>query len=389
MSESPHPLSVGGMPGVERQSLPPTSADGVEPEEPLIYDAVAPERRAPELPRLGPVPTEYRVGLCAWQDRSMIEEGSFYPARTMRAEDRLWWYARFFDCVEVNSTFYAPLPARNAVLWAQRTPPGFLFSIKAYALLTGHHLDAGRLPEPLAAMLPARARRNARGQFENQLFPPEARDWAFRTFREALLPLLDAGKLGYVLFQMAPWFRFDAAALAYLASLPAELPGVTIAIEFRDASWLPGHTEEALAFLARHGLTYVSVDAPRTPSMVASVIALTSPVAVLRLHGRNASGFLKQLRGEQPTVAEKYGYLYEPDELEAIVGRVRRLEGHARRVYIKMNNNVTDAPAINGGQIKELLGLEIPDRETVTAAWRSRRGRGRRSAGAHGPGDPA
>ena len=75
--------------------------------------------------------TEYRVGLCAWQDKSMLEDGSFYPIKTMKAEERLWWYSRFFDCVEVNSTFYAPLSAQNAVLWAKRTPPGFLFSVKA------------------------------------------------------------------------------------------------------------------------------------------------------------------------------------------------------------------------------------------------------------------
>ena len=110
-----------------------------------------------------PVATEYRVGLCAWQDRSMLEDGSFYPIKSMKAEERLWWYSRFFDCVEVNSTFYAPLAAQNAVQWVKRTPPGFLFSVKAYALLTGHHLDAARLPPELAARVPARARPDDRG----------------------------------------------------------------------------------------------------------------------------------------------------------------------------------------------------------------------------------
>ena len=324
-----------------------------------------------------PTPTEYRVGLCAWQDKSMIEVGRFYPIKSMKAEERLWWYSRFFDCVEVNSTFYAPLSAQNAVLWAKRTPPGFLFSVKAYALLTAHHLDAGRLPEPLAELLPAGARPNPRGQIENDAFPPEARDWAFAAFREALQPLADAGKLGYVLFQMAPWFRFGTAALDYLASLAERLPGLTLAIEFRDASWLPGHTAETLEFLAGHRLTYVSVDTPRTPANVASAVALTSPVAVYRLHGRNAQGFLKQLRGETPTVAEKYGYLYNQAELTKIVDRGRELEGHARRIYFKLNNNVGDAPAINGVQIRELLGQDNADRDQVEAEWRQRRHRPR------------
>src|SRR6266545_3340215 len=273
----------------------------------------------------GPLETEYRVGLCAWQDKSMLEEGHFYPIKSMRAEERLWWYSQFFDCVEVNSTFYAPLAAENAVRWVKRTPAGFLFSVKAYALLTGHHLDAARLPEPLKTMLPASARPNARGQFENKLFAREAYEWAFQTFSEAL---------------------------DYLAGLPDRLPGLTLAVEFRDASWLPAHTDEVLRFLAARGLSYVSVDAPRTPAGVAT------PVAVLRLHGRNAAGFLKQLHGASPSVAEKYGYLYNEAEIGEIVARGRGLAGHARRVYFKLNNNVGAAPAINGIQIRELLGLD-------------------------------
>src|SRR5262245_4202634 len=168
-----------------------------------------------------PVTTEYRVGLSAWQDKSMVEDGSFYPIRSMKAEERLWWYRRFFDSVEVNSSFYAPLSAENAVRWVKRTPPGFLFSVKAYALLTRHHLDATRLPGPRRARVPADARPDARGQIDNERFAPEARQWAFAAFREALRPLADADKLGYVLFQLAPWVGYGPAALEYLATLPA------------------------------------------------------------------------------------------------------------------------------------------------------------------------
>jgi uncharacterized protein YecE (DUF72 family) len=347
--------------------MPKSSPDSPPPAPPLI-------RYHPDRP----VVTEYRVGLCAWQDKSMLDEGSFYPVKSMTAEDRLWWYSRFFDCVEVNSTFYAPLSAQNAVLWTKRTPPGFLFSVKAYALLTGHHLDAARLPPPLLPMLPASARPNARGQFENRLFGPEARDWAFATFREGLQPLADAGKLGYVLFQMAPWVKYGEAALEYLASLPARLPGTTIAVEFRDASWLPAHAEETLGLLSARGLAYVSVDVPRTPASVDDTVALTAPVAIVRLHGRNREGFMKQLQGREPSVAEKYGYLYDRQELTSIVARGRALDGQARQVYFKLNNNVGDAPAINGEEIKELLGLETADRAAVEEQWRARRRAARR-----------
>ena len=65
----------------------------------------------------------------------------------------------------------------------------------------------------------------------------------------------------------------------------------------------------------------------------------------------------------------------EPEILEQIVAGGRRLHGHASRVYFKLNNNVGDAPAINGIQIRELLGLDIADRDQVQTEWRRRRRR--------------
>ena len=82
---------------------------------------------------------------------------------------------------------------------------------------------------------------------------------------------------------------------------------------------------------------------------------------------------MKQLRGQAPTVAEKYGYLYDSTEIEEIVARGRGLDGQASRIYFKLNNNVGDAPAINGIQIRELLGQDTADRAQVEAEWRQRR----------------
>ncbi len=51
-----------------------------------------------------PVETAYRVGCSSWLDPSLLAAGTFYPDPKMTAEDRLRWYARFFNCVEVNAT---------------------------------------------------------------------------------------------------------------------------------------------------------------------------------------------------------------------------------------------------------------------------------------------
>ena len=197
-----------------------------------------------------------------------------------------------------------------------------------------------------SACCPPRARPDADGRLDNAVFGEEAREWAFAAFREALRPLADAGKLGYVLFQMAPWVKYGDRGGRVPRALPARLPGVTIAVEFRDASWLPAPRRgDARPGSATAG-SPTSRWTPRVPRpRSTTTVALTSPTAILRLHGRNREGFMKQLRGQEPSVAEKYGYLYEREELAGIVARGRALEGRARRVYFKLNNNVGDAPA--------------------------------------------
>jgi uncharacterized protein YecE (DUF72 family) len=314
-----------------------------------------------------PGATEYRVGCASWLDQALIASGRFYPRRSMSAEDRLRWYARFFDCVEVNSTYYALPSPRNARLWAERTPPGFLFQVKAYSLMTGHHPRADTLPADLRLMLPEDLPLRRRGEVDRARFPAEALDRCFELFREALVPLAEAGKLGYVLFQLAPWVRHDDATLAYLASLPRRLPGLALAVEFRNETWIPKRTAAVLGFLADHGLGLVAVDAPWQPL----VPAATRPDwAVLRLHGRNVQGWLDQRAGKEPTVAEKYDYLYGPDELREIADTAGRFHGHPRRVAITFNNNNEDYPVQNALDLKRLLGLDAPDPATLRAAWR-------------------
>jgi uncharacterized protein YecE (DUF72 family) len=297
------------------------------------------------------------VGCASWLDRALIASGRFYPRARMSAEDRLRWYARFFDVVEVNATYYALPSPRNAQLWVARTPPGFLFHVKAYSLMTGHHPRALSLPPDLRLMLPEDVPLTGRGEVEHDRFPAEALDRCFELYREGLAPLAAAGKLGYVLFQLAPWVRYGDAALAYLASLPRRLPGWPVAVELRNPSWIPRRTEEVLRFLADHGLVFVGVDAPWQP-LVRAVTA--TGWASLRLHGRNMKGWRAQLAGQEPSVAEKYDYLYGPDELAGLGRQVRAFAGHARRVAVTFNNNNEDYPVQNALDLRRLLGLEAP-----------------------------
>jgi len=302
---------------------------------------------------------QIRVGICAWADPALIEAGTFYPRKSMTAESRLRYYASVFDGVEVNSSYYAIPDIRNTLRWVERTPPGFVFHVKAYSLLTGHHPRAETVPADLAALLPRSPRRTRRGEIDASSFPPEALDRAFRLVRTALQPIAEAGKLGYVLFQFAPWVHFDPGRLDYLASLPERLPGWTIAIEFRHRSWLPDHADETLRALSGARLAHVIVDAPAAGHTVPRVTTVTAPTAVFRLHGRNAHGWLRQLRGEEPTVREKYDYLYSEAELREFLPEIEGVSEEAEEVVISFNNNNRDYPVQNALMLKRLLGQPI------------------------------
>ena len=305
-----------------------------------------------------------RVGICAWADPALIESGTFYPRKSMSAEARLRHYASVFDVVEVNSSYYAIPDIRNTRRWVERTPAGFVFHVKAYSLMTGHHPRTETLPADLVALLPRSPQRTRRGEIDAGSFSPEAIDRAFQLFRGAVRPIAEAGKLGYVLFQLAPWVHFDSARLDYLASLPARLPGFTIAIEFRHRSWLPDHLDETLRALTEARLAHVIVDAPAGGQAIPRITTTTAPTAVFRLHGRNTEGWLRQLRGEEPSVREKYDYLYSEGELRALLPEIEAVSAATEDVFISFNNNNRDYPVKNALMMKRLLGQPTPPEAT-------------------------
>lgn len=274
----------------------------------------------------------------------------------MTAEARLRFYASVFDTVEVNSSYYAIPDVRNTIRWVERTPPGFRFHVKAYSLMTGHHPRAEGLPAELRVLLPRTPGRTRRGEVQASSFSSEALDVTFGLFRRAVAPLAEAGKLGYVLFQFAPWVRFEPARIDYLASLPARLPGWTIAAEFRHPSWFPGHTADTLRALGGAGLAHVIVDGPAGVSGIPRVVAVTARTAVIRLHGRNAEGWLRQVRGEEPSVREKYDYLYSEAELRDFLPEIEGVAGEADEIFVSFNNNNRDYPVRNALMLKALLG---------------------------------
>ncbi len=104
---------------------------------------------------------QFLVGTASWTDPTLVKSDLFYPPNATSAEARLSFYASHFPTVEVDSSYYAILSERVAQLWAQRTPPGFIFNVKAFAWLTQHPADTGRLPAAIKSALPAAPKRCA------------------------------------------------------------------------------------------------------------------------------------------------------------------------------------------------------------------------------------
>ena len=236
------------------------------------------------------------IGTCSWTDRSLLESGLFYPPPVKTPETRLRYYSANFPTVEVDSSYYALPSRRNSELWVQRTPPGFIFHVKAYALFTGHAADPRALPRDLQAGLPRGLLDKGRVYMKD--LPPDVGREAWALFLDALSPLMETDKLGMVLFQFPPWFHPGRSNRELLLECRERLPGCRLAVEFRNAAWMEdGGAERTLGFLRDHGLTYVCVDSPAGfRSSVPPVAAATTDVGYVRFHGRNSRTW--ERRGE-------------------------------------------------------------------------------------------
>lgn len=293
------------------------------------------------------------VGTCSWTDKTLIESG-WYPPEAKKPEDRLRFYSEQFPLVEVDSSFYAIPDERNAEAWVDRTPPEFVFDVKAYGPFTGHAAAVKALAKELREELPAEVQGKA--NFYLKDLPPEVADEVWRRFNETLLPLDSAGKLGFVLFQYPPWFGPRSDNRAFILEAKERLGQYQMAVEFRNGAWMAEESdrERTLRFLSENGISYVCVDEPQGfKSSVPPVTAVTDErLAVVRMHGRNAEMWTKRVK----TAAERFDYLYKREELEEWVPRVREMSSEAREVHVLMNNCHRDYGVRNAREIGEMLG---------------------------------
>jgi uncharacterized protein YecE (DUF72 family) len=290
---------------------------------------------------------EIRIGTASWTDKTLLASG-WYPVSADTPERRLAYYARQFPLVEVDATYYSPPAERTVALWAERTPPGFVFNIKAFSLLTGHPTRPNAIYKDLR---PETGKKN--------LYPddlsPQAYEDVWTRFLSSMDPLVTAGKLGALLFQFPPWFTIRRSNKQYVLEVAARCRPLTIAVEFRHASWFDGDNQaETLEFLRKHELPFVCVDMPQGHrSSIPPVVEATADLAMVRFHGHSDKWTSKD-------IYEKFGYRYSEPELREWAPKLRALADSTGSTHVLLNNCYADYAQTNASQLIALLDDEEP-----------------------------
>ena len=274
--------------------------------------------------------TRIYLGTCSWADHA-----PFYP-KGLPSNQQISYYAQRFPMVEINSTFYRMMPRRNFELWADRTPPGFIFDVKPYRQMTWHDRKA----------------------------PPVGEN--SKAFCDGLEPLRQAGKLGAVHFQFPPWFRHDPESLEYIKQARGLFGRDRFGVEFRHRSWLEGdHLPALFEELAAHEISLTVVDEPQLGSgSVPTVLQVTHPdLVIVRFHGRNYEKWYARVK----RTAERFDYLYPEEELREWVPLVQQLAEEAREIHLLFNNNAQDYAVQNGRQLRMMLRDSLEGVEVVTS----------------------
>jgi len=254
--------------------------------------------------------SELFFGTSGWSYKEWV--GPFYED-----EKRMFsYYVRFFNTVEINSTFYR-YPSRSTIYGLNRvSPPGFIFSAKLPKLIT----------------------------HEKKLDPKENIQRELMRFLELLEPLSASGKLGCILVQLPPKFKYDSDVEKLERFLEMIPDDYEFAVEFRNSSWM---REETWRILREHNIAYCVVDEPSLPPKV----HLTADFAYFRWHGRSHRPW--------------YNYRYSEEELKEWVPKIGEAKRKVEKIYGYFNNHFHGYAVENCIELMQMLNVAKPEHEKI------------------------
>jgi uncharacterized protein YecE (DUF72 family) len=272
---------------------------------------------------------EVRIGTSGYSFADWV--GTVYP-RGMKPGAFLSHYAKLFDSVEINATYYRTPSPRTFARMVETTPDNFTFVVKVPRAMT-HDLAA----------------------FDRELEP----------FQKAIEPLVRARRLSGLLAQFPYAFVPNEASRRHLAKLARSFETeIPVHVEFRHDDWTNEATFDLLRTL---GLGFVNVDLPELPHLPRPSEVATNRTGYVRLHGRNETTWWNQDKAKalaKALAGDRYDYLYTATELGPWAARIERLAEETDITYVFANNCHLGQSVVNALQLGQRLGRSPVDDAT-------------------------
>ncbi len=262
-------------------------------------------------------------------------QGTFYPRGMKRSQHPLSYYARYFDCCEINTTFYGHLKPEWAQKWCDLVAaecPDFQFTAKLNQAFT--HAPAAVVTSTSAATI-----------------RPGTDDEALA--KVGLDALATRGRLGALLAQFPISFKNTDDNRAYLSGLIARFKEYPLVVEVRHLSW---NDAKVLTSFTEQNIAFCNIDQPLLGRALRPSQHVTSSVAYVRMHGRNYKEWF-----EADNRNDRYNYLYTEKEVADWSERVQEMSGRAEKTFVITNNHYKGQAAANALEIKQLLSGEKVD----------------------------
>ena len=274
------------------------------------------------------------IGTAGWSYDDWV--GSFYPFSQSKEFSWLKYYSRFFNMVEVNSTYYTYLAPYVVNSWLRQTENSddFLFTIKLHKDFT-HKRQYG----------------------DNQI----------KAVQQNLNILKNEERLGGLLLQFPYSFDFNDTNVNYLRELIQKFDGYEKFVEVRHKSW---QNKKAKT------ITFCTIDQPKIGEAIEFKPIVSNHIAYIRFHGRNEDAWRKSLSnfGKKQTYEQqnaRYEYLYSPGELVEFSQKIKELYDKVKKVFIVMNNHPHGDAVASAFELmyllKERAKIKIPP--TIVKAY--------------------
>ena len=257
-----------------------------------------------------------RIGPAGWSYKDW--EGIVYPQKPGAKFDPLEYLAKFFNTIEINSSFYRPFTASTAQSWVRRVAEArdFRFTAKLHRVFTHERGKATAADE--------------------------------KQVREGMDALGNAGKLGALLLQF-PWsFKNTDEDRLYLTRLLERFKDYPLVLEIRHSSW---NNPQIYEWLEELGVAICNVDQPLFKKSIKPADVTTSQIGYVRLHGRNYQDWFR----EKAPRDDRYNYLYSMDELEPWIARIKEIAAKTQESYVITNNHFRGQAVVNALEIKATI----------------------------------